>query len=602
MWWRIKTEETEKVKTVVGKIMSGRIVNPSYKDDSSKKADYNRWIQVQSSFPNMSNVHYELIWDDWKLYWELHIEPQNVADHYKYSRIARYIQDSTKDDSSLIWYNDGPAYKVRYNCIINSDDSLEKGLMLLYDKYDKLLEDCAKRFKPIDLTLPYKNPSEFKKFDDEEEVCLKTMSLKDLFDLKLTIPDYQRIYCWNDNNIKTLWNNLKEMPEGLDYHLGAIILQCQDDGYDIIDGQQRLVTLTLILRALGYEGNMPLLLQRFKSQEACDNISNAKYVIQEIKGWDCDENNLMLNNILSHLTFSVLLLKSNNLDLAYTFFSNQNSRGVRLSDYDILKAHHLRFLITNDSQAEHLARRWNTISQDTDSDNEPFIHKTLGLYLFRIRKWMRKHSCDEMNSNRPIKDEYSAAPLIPGIPPFGERFYFYEKIQGGAHFFAFTDYFVDLYKQFVKTPQVLLLRRYLLGESHWKYESVIETVLFAYFSKFGKQYLSEALFCIAGSIAQHRYEARAIQYKINEHVQNNELVMMIDQASSPSFFLAETLLLLKKSGRDLEGGDIKVRFYNALCLVFRGLHDPKLLTDEESLRMAKFTDTFIEKKKTTEYE
>ena len=602
MWWRIKTEETEKVKTIVGKIMSGRIVNPSYKDDSSKKADYNRWIQVQSSFPNMSNVHYELIWDDWKLYWELHIEPQNVADHYKYSRIARYIQDSTKDDSSLVWYNDGPAYKVRYNCIINSDDSLEKGLMLLYDKYDKLLEDCAKRFKPTDLTLPYKNPSEFKKFDDEEEVCLKTMSLKDLFDLKLTIPDYQRIYCWNDNNIKTLWNNLKEMPEGLDYHLGAIILQCQDDGYDIIDGQQRLVTLTLILRALGYEGNMPLLLQRFKSQEACDNISNAKYVIQEIKGWDCDENNLMLNNILSHLTFSVLLLKSNNLDLAYTFFSNQNSRGVRLSDYDILKAHHLRFLITNDSQAEHLARRWNTISQDTDSDNEPFIHKTLGLYLFRIRKWMRKHSCDEMNSNRPIKDEYSAAPLIPGIPPFGERFYFYEKIQGGAHFFAFTDYFVDLYKQFVKTPQVLLLRRYLLGESHWKYESVIETVLFAYFSKFGKQYLSEALFCIAGSIAQHRYEARAIQYKINEHVQNNELVMMIDQASSPSFFLAETLLLLKKSGRDLEGGDIKVRFYNALCLVFRGLHDPKILTDEESLRMAKFTDTFIEKKKTTEYE
>ena len=602
MWWRIKTEETEKVKTVVGKIMSGRIVNPSYNDDSSKKADYNRWIQVQSSFPNMSNVHYELIWDDWKLYWELHIEPQNVADHYKYSRIARYIQDSTKDDSSLVWYNDGPAYKVRYNCIINSDDSLEKGLMLLYDKYDKLLEDCAKRFKPTDLTLPYKNPSEFKKFDDEEEVCLKTMSLKDLFDLKLTIPDYQRIYCWNDNNIKTLWNNLKEMPEGLDYHLGAIILQCQDDGYDIIDGQQRLVTLTLILRALGYEGNMPLLLQRFKSQEACDNISNAKYVIQEIKGWDCDENNLMLNNILSHLTFSVLLLKSNNLDLAYTFFSNQNSRGVRLSDYDILKAHHLRFLITNDSQAEHLARRWNTISQDTDSDNEPFIHKTLGLYLFRIRKWMRKHSCDEMNSNRPIKDEYSAAPLIPGIPPFGERFYFYEKIQGGAHFFAFTDFFVDLYKQFVKTPQVLLLRRYLLGESHWKYESVIETVLFAYFSKFGKQYLSEALFCIAGSIAQHRYEARAIQYKINEHVQNNELVMMIDQASSPSFFLAETLLLLKKSGRDLEGGDIKVRFYNALCLVFRGLHDPKILTDEESLRMAKFTDTFIEKKKTTEYE
>lgn len=595
---RIKTWLNKRVQEIVDSNIPGREVRASYQDDSSRMHDENRWIQVQTAFPNINTIHYEYICGKW----ELHVEPFNEQDGYKYARIARFVKEKTDNDNNISWFVDGTKYIARYNINVNSEDQLKNGLLYIYNKFDNVLGVCAKRFKPTDLTLPYKNPSEFKKFDDEEEVCLKTMSLKDLFDLKLTIPDYQRIYCWNDNNIKTIWNNLKEMPEGLDYHLGAIILQCQDDGYDIIDGQQRLVTLTLILRALGYEGNMPLLLQRFKSQEACDNISNAKYVIQEIKGWDCDENNLMLNNILSHLTFSVLLLKSNNLDLAYTFFSNQNSRGVRLSDYDILKAHHLRFLITNDSQAEHLARRWNTISQDTDSDNEPFIHKTLGLYLFRIRKWMRKHSCDEMNSNRPIKDEYSAAPLIPGIPPFGERFYFYEKIQGGAHFFAFTDYFVDLYKQFVKTPQVLLLRRYLLGESHWKYESVIETVLFAYFSKFGKQYLSEALFCIAGSIAQHRYEARAIQYKINEHVQNNELVMMIDQASSPSFFLAETLLLLKKSGRDLEGGDIKVRFYNALCLVFRGLHDPKILTDEESLRMAKFTDTFIEKKKTSEYE
>ena len=51
MWWRIKTEETDKVKAIVKKFMSGRIVNPSYTDDSSKKPDYNRWIQVQSSFP-----------------------------------------------------------------------------------------------------------------------------------------------------------------------------------------------------------------------------------------------------------------------------------------------------------------------------------------------------------------------------------------------------------------------------------------------------------------------------------------------------------------------------------------------------------------------
>lgn len=599
MGWRIKTWLNERVQAIVDNNIKGREVRFSYTDDSLRIHDGNRFIQVQTAFPNMDTIHYEYICGRW----ELHIEPDNNQDGYKYARIARFVKEKIDKDDNIEWLVDKTRYIARYKVNVNSDEQLENGLMYLYDKFDRILMECTKRFKPIDLSLPYTPPFELKTMDDEDEVCLKTMSLKNLFDIKLTIPDYQRIYCWNDNNIKTLWNNLKEMPEGLDYHLGAIILQRQDDGCDIIDGQQRLVTLTLILRALGYEGNMPLLLQRFKSLEACDNIANAKYVIQEIKGWDYDENNLMLKKILKHLTFSVLLLKSNNLDLAYTFFSNQNSRGVRLSDYDILKAHHLRFLITNDSQAEHLARRWNTLSQDTDSDNEPFIHKTLGLFLFRIRKWMRKHSCDEMNSNRPIKDEYSAAPIIPSIPPFGERFYFYEKIQGGAHFFAFTDKFVDLYKQFVKTPQVLLLRKYLLGESHWKYESVIETVLFAYFSKFSKQYLSEALFCIAGTIAQHRYDgARAFQYKINEYVQNNELVMMINQASSPSFFLAETLPLLKKSGKDLEGGGIKVRFYNALCQVFRGLHNPEILNEEESLRIAKFTDTFIESKKISEYE
>lgn len=599
MWWRIKTWLNKTVQVIVDGNIPGREVKSSYQDDRSTKPHASRWIQVQTAFPNINTIHYEYICGRW----ELHIEPYNDQDGYKYARIARFVRERTGYDNNITWLINGTQYIARYNVYVNSEKQLKDGLLYIYEKFDGILGECAKRFKPTDLTLPYNNPSEYKTIDDEEEVCLKLMSLQELFDIKLTIPDYQRIYCWNDSNIKTLWNNLKEMPEGLDYHLGAIILQRQDNGFDIIDGQQRLVTLTLILRALGYEGSMPLLLQRFKSLEACDNIANAKYVIQEIKGWDSDENCKMLEKILKHLTFSVLLLKSKNLDLAYTFFSNQNSRGVRLSDYDILKAHHLRFLIANDSQAEHLARKWNAISQDTDSDNEPFIHKTLGLYLYRIRKWMRKHSCDEMYSNRPIKEEYSAAPLIPGIPPFGERFYFYEKIQGGAHFFAFTDYFVDLYKQFVKTPQVFLLRKYLLGESHWKYESVIETVLFAYFSKFGKQYLSEALFCIAGAVAQHRYEgARALQYKINEHVQNNELVMMIDQASSPSFFLAETLPLIKRSGKDLEGGDIKVRFYNSLCRVFRGIHNPEILTDEESFRMAKLTDTFIESKVISEYE
>ena len=52
--------------------------------------------------------------------------------------------------------------------------------------------------------------------------------------------------------------------------------------------------------------------------------------------------------------------------------------------------------------------------------------------------------------------------------------------------------------------------------------------MFGYFIKFGHQYLSEALFCIAGIMAQHRYSAtRAIFYKIREFAKDSEIIMRV---------------------------------------------------------------------------
>lgn len=612
MYYTIKTWHTDSVQSIVDEIWSGREVDSNYKDDSSTAHLHNRFIQVQAAFPHLKTIHYEYICN----HWELHVESPEEKDDYNYALIAHHLRNAVNDNEiELVEDDRWLKAKYRKETDINDRDSLKQGLVYLSDRFDPHLEYCSRHYKSIDLAQEYMLSSALKPLDESSEVSLQDMKLTDLFNINLTIPDYQRIYCWQDTNIQTLWDNLTEMPVKQEYHLGAIILQCRNDErtgkycYDIIDGQQRLVTLTLILRALGYEGNMPLLLQRFESKEACDNISNAKYVIQEIRNREHNDSEQMLSKIIDNLTFSVLLLNTNNLDLAYTFFTNQNqhSRGVRLSDYDILKAHHLRFLISNDKQAEHLARRWNMLSQEEDSSSgereaaAPYgslnIHKALGLHLFRIRKWIRRQSSDMTECDRPVKEEYSAAPLIPGIPPFCERFYFNEKIQGGAHFFAFVEHFVEIYKRFIKTPQVTILRKHLKGESHWKYESVMETILFAYFTKFGSQYLSEALFCIAGAVAQHRYQNdRALNYKIHEHMQNSELVMMIDQASCPSYFLAEALHLIKVTGKSLERSDIKLRFYFALRNAFKEIsagHDEK---------DARFTDTFIESKMKSEYE
>lgn len=130
------------------------------------------------------------------------------------------------------------------------------------------------------------------------------------------------------------------------------------------------------------------------------------------------------------------------------------------------------------------------------------------------------------------------------------------------------------FKHFSQTHQVQALRNHLKWESHWKYADIIETLLFGYYLKFGELYLTEALFCISGYIAQHRYEAtRALAYKIREYAKDSEIIMMIDQASSPTFFLAECVSSIKNKGRDIVEQGIAMRFYQRLQDLFSELYN-----------------------------
>ena len=61
-------------------------------------------------------------------------------------------------------------------------------------------------------------------------------------------------------------------------------------------------------------------------------------------------------------------------------------------------------------------------------------------------------------------------------------------------------------------------------------------------------------------------------YKIREYAKDSEIVMMIDQASSPTFFLAECVSSIKKNGRDAEEG-IAMRFYQRLQDMFSELYN-----------------------------
>lgn len=539
-----------------------------------------RCLYVTTILKEDEDIHYEYYCG----YVELHLEKKYQSEDYR--SFAKELRRQTSRNTKLHWLSwlGGSQCRCRVDAPTDQPEQLLDAFKEIMSIFDPIIKNVICKTTVRHGIEPYKGETVFSEEGlNDDEVCLAMCSLGKLFGNKLVIPDYQRNYCWEDKQVNALWESLKEIPHKGEYHLGTIILQKDQNGnYSVIDGQQRLVTLTLIVRELNYQGRMPLLKQKFRSENSKKHVANSRWLIKHLASRSYDET--LCSRIINQLFFTVLILKESRLDLAYTFFSNENSKGVPLSDYDLLKAHHLRYIFI-EKQAEHLASRWN----DLIENEYPSLEKTLATHLFRLRKWMRKKDFNP-DERFCIKEEFSSALILPEIPPFGEKFDFYEKIQGGSHFFAYTEHFVKRFKQFSRTRQVMALRNHLKWESHWKYADVIESLLFSYYLKFGEQYLTEALLCITGYIAQHRYEAtRALAYKIREYAKDSEIVMMIDQASSPTFFLAECVSSIKKSGRDVEEQGIAMRFYQHLQDMFSELYND-------------FTDMTIIEKYNNEYQ
>lgn len=72
---------------------------------------------------------------------------------------------------------------------------------------------------------------------------------------ELVIPDYQREYAWEEEHCAVLWEDLVDFynneHKGNDYFLGSVIFCRQDQkkALEIIDGQQRITTIVLLLKA-----------------------------------------------------------------------------------------------------------------------------------------------------------------------------------------------------------------------------------------------------------------------------------------------------------------------------------------------------------------
>ncbi|MEJ5069346.1 DUF262 domain-containing HNH endonuclease family protein [Enterobacter sp. MYb186] len=73
-------------------------------------------------------------------------------------------------------------------------------------------------------------------------------------DRKYFVPDYQRDYSWSVNEVEILWQDIiSSYEQQTEYFMGTVVLKKQEDHeehYDIVDGQQRLATFSLLFSAV----------------------------------------------------------------------------------------------------------------------------------------------------------------------------------------------------------------------------------------------------------------------------------------------------------------------------------------------------------------
>jgi uncharacterized protein with ParB-like and HNH nuclease domain len=547
-----------------------------------------QWFLVHAGNSFDGDLHYEFYQNEV----QLHIE-------IKKSELLQTYLFNNLNNSGFKWEHwRKPNHRCILKRVITNEDELFSAFCEIRDQFEPMIKEFEKHQIRIELDNKVINNVELYKKTlaevfqlnynwEENNIGENGIDVFKPLAFALSIPDYQRVYCWREKNVHQLLDDIINNGDK-PFHLGSLILhkskRTEKDVYAIVDGQQRLVTLALLLLYLQPEIELRLLDEKFESTEAQSYIAYNKTLIANFVTKNIEK--LSIKKLLKDLQFSVLIINDGSLDLAYTFFSNQNSRGKSLTDYDLLKAHHLRF-ITIEKHATHLAERWDNIILNSDNDaSDKDLGRTFGIYLFRLRKWMRKSEWSD-DEKFKVKTEFEAAFTIPDIPPFGEQFEFYESIQGGSHFFAYADHFIYKFKTFTLTSEYKTLKN-ISGETHWWYKDVIESLLFAYYLKFGTIYLSEALFCIERIISAHRYGlGRSSLRIVLRYAGESEIIMMIDQATSPTFFLAEALQKINKLSitKDLNG--IRLRYQKKIQSVYKEISETNTMTINKFIEFIK---------------
>ena len=160
----------------------------------------------------------------------------------------------------------------------------------------------------------------------------KTIKLNELSELKLVIPVYQRPYKWTEKNVLQLLEDIFEyiIVNNTDYRIGNIILHSENETNNVVDGQQRLTTISILLKVLDSSFEGLLLNQEYKNNISKNNIVynyriidkwvNSKFLTDENKSdfkakmlEKCELFFLQFINKMRHFNFLILKIREGDL-------------------------------------------------------------------------------------------------------------------------------------------------------------------------------------------------------------------------------------------------------------------------------------------------
>ena len=484
-------------------------------NDHSKTNDYIQIVPFKNGQdPYHGCVHYEVIKRGEEWFAEFHVELYKSQGREKLeTELNKVLKDKDKDFSRVIYsvsYSANRYWKCR--CPMRKQEELKNDLALL-----KNLVDNSKILT---------SNSSISKESREHQVGIKTMLLSELLKENFCIPDYQRGYCWRIEDIRRMISEIhnwqKDNSTGC-YNIGTVVLKEEANDYTIIDGQQRLTTFSLLARLKGNKVGEFSLGANNKQKESIGYLVRAKNTLQTL------DKNIYLNKIL----INVVLISATNQsdDLAYLFFNHTNSLGKRLTDYELLKGHHLRFIDTekesiDSSQiASNTVDIWNRLRQPLMlANNEKLLAKgeeeLLHKILFRLRNWTDSEKFSPCADELPTHDLFRHFTIdyrsCEDIASSNRNVDYNSIVQDGSEFFNYVEFYRSKFSQYLQLPAVGLLYKYLRGYSNDVLFNIINALGFLFYIKFGEQYLHEALYCISYRVSEIRNKSRVMQKYISE--------------------------------------------------------------------------------------